>query len=120
MASVIAVDSGWRVLYLGPDLPAEEIAAAVKNSAAEAVLLSIVMETPQDELILALSRLKRSLGADVAVHAGGRGMAGCVPASSGYGVSCHGDLYGLARSLAPTASAESATDRHRNGNLTVD
>lgn len=42
MAAVVAAMSGWRCVYLGPNLPTSEVARAVKSSAAEAVLLSSV------------------------------------------------------------------------------
>ncbi len=42
LASVTAAMHGFRVAYLGPNLPAEEIAEATKRSGASVVLLSIV------------------------------------------------------------------------------
>lgn len=92
MASVVAADSGWRVLYLGPDLPLEEIAAAARKCDAEAVLLSMVMEPRQDELIRDLSRLKQTLGDHVAVHAGGRGLSLFSRRINGLGITVHDDL----------------------------
>ena len=46
MAAVVAAMSGWRSLYLGPNLPASEVAQAVKTSAADAALLSSVSLAP--------------------------------------------------------------------------
>jgi methanogenic corrinoid protein MtbC1 len=46
----MAVAEGWRVLYLGPDLPAEEIAAAARQRAADVVALSIAH--PADDPLL--------------------------------------------------------------------
>lgn len=46
MAAVVAAMSGWRALYLGPNLPAREIAEAARTSGAAAVLLSIVDLSP--------------------------------------------------------------------------
>ncbi|GMV16468.1 MAG: MerR family transcriptional regulator [Polyangiaceae bacterium] len=42
MAAVTAAMSGWRSLYLGPNLPVAEVVRAVKSSASDAVLLSCV------------------------------------------------------------------------------
>jgi methanogenic corrinoid protein MtbC1 len=42
MAAVAAAHDGWRVYYLGPNLPAVEIAAAAVRIGATAVALSIV------------------------------------------------------------------------------
>jgi DNA-binding transcriptional MerR regulator/methylmalonyl-CoA mutase cobalamin-binding subunit len=41
MVAMLAAMHGWSVLYLGPNLPADEIAYAVRNSEAELLLLSI-------------------------------------------------------------------------------
>jgi DNA-binding transcriptional MerR regulator len=42
MAAVIAARDGWRVYYLGPNLPASEIAASARRVGASAVALSVV------------------------------------------------------------------------------
>ena len=41
MVAMLAAMYGWSVLYLGPDLPAEEIAYAVNDTKAELLMLSI-------------------------------------------------------------------------------
>jgi len=41
MVAMLAAMHGWNVLYLGPNLPAEEIAYAVRVTGAELLLLSI-------------------------------------------------------------------------------
>jgi len=41
MVAMLAAMHGWSVLYLGPNLPADEITYAVRNSEAELLLLSI-------------------------------------------------------------------------------
>ena len=42
LVALLAAVAGWDVLYLGPNLPAEEILAATQTSGAAAVALSIV------------------------------------------------------------------------------
>jgi DNA-binding transcriptional MerR regulator len=42
MAAVVAARDGWRVYYLGPNLPATEIAASARRVGASAVALSLV------------------------------------------------------------------------------
>lgn len=42
MAAVMAAEAGWRVLYLGPSLPAEEVAVAAERAGASAVAMSVV------------------------------------------------------------------------------
>jgi methanogenic corrinoid protein MtbC1 len=73
--SAIAATDGWRVTYLGPDLPAEEIAAAALQRKASAVALSIVY--PADDPLLAreLKTLRSRLGDTVRLIVGGASAA---------------------------------------------
>jgi len=75
LAAACASAEGWRVTYLGPDLPAEEIAAAIEMRQARAAALSVVY--PQDDPRLAreLERLARMVGTGVSLIVGGRGAA---------------------------------------------
>jgi methanogenic corrinoid protein MtbC1 len=72
MAAVTAASEGWQVIYLGPNLPAQEIALAATKKDAKAVLLSLVY--PQDDPFLGdeLARLHSLLKAGTAVIVGGR------------------------------------------------
>jgi DNA-binding transcriptional MerR regulator/methylmalonyl-CoA mutase cobalamin-binding subunit len=71
LAAAAAEEVGWRALYVGPDLPAEEIAAAVHGSRAAALGLSLV-GLPGDPAIHDELRAIRALvGRDVAIFAGG-------------------------------------------------
>jgi MerR family transcriptional regulator, light-induced transcriptional regulator len=72
LVAATADNHGWRVSYLGPSLPSEEIAGAVLLSGARAVALSIVY--PEDDRSLApeLRQLRLLLPTDVALIAGGR------------------------------------------------
>ena len=47
MAAATAAQDGWRVVYLGAQLPAEEIVAAVKQVGADAVALSYSYDNEQ-------------------------------------------------------------------------
>jgi DNA-binding transcriptional MerR regulator/methylmalonyl-CoA mutase cobalamin-binding subunit len=71
-AAATAANLGWRPIYLGPSLPAHEIAGAALRNEAAAVALSIVY--PEDDLSLAreLSDLARLLPASTRIMAGGR------------------------------------------------
>ena len=72
LAGIIAELKGWKVTYLGANLPAEEIAAAVRFTNARAVTLSISYRT--DDVLIAkeLRRLRKLIGNDVALVVGGR------------------------------------------------
>lgn len=72
LAGIIAEFKGWQVTYLGANLPAEEIAAAVKFTNAKAVTISISYKT--DDLIISkeIRRLRKLIGNSVALIVGGR------------------------------------------------
>lgn len=72
MAAVIAMDNGWRGLYCGPNLPAEEIAAAVKLKRARVVALSVVQPAQVHPLARELQRLMRLLPKSCDLIIGGR------------------------------------------------
>jgi len=74
IVAAMASSEGWNVTYLGPDLPAEEIAAAVQQKGALALALSVTY--PPDDPILTeeLRRLRRLLGPRVQILVGGRAV----------------------------------------------
>jgi methanogenic corrinoid protein MtbC1 len=72
LAAASAMEAGWNALYLGPDLPAEEIAAAAVQSRASAVMLSIVFPANDQRTQDQLRQLRRYLGAGFPVFVGGR------------------------------------------------
>jgi MerR family transcriptional regulator, light-induced transcriptional regulator len=71
IAAAAARDSGWRALYLGPNLPAADIAHAAVSNSARLVALSIVY--PEDDFTLPseLALLRRLVPAEIAIVAGG-------------------------------------------------
>jgi MerR family transcriptional regulator, light-induced transcriptional regulator len=70
--SLVAASDGWKVTYLGPDLPADEIAAAVSEKKARAVLLSIVYPADDQYLKIDLQKLGTLLPKNVMIIVGGR------------------------------------------------
>lgn len=86
---------GWRVTYLGPSLPAVEIAFAVLRTAARALALSIVYPADDPDLPAELTTLKRYLPDSVAVVAGGRAAPAYRPALEAMGAVIADDLPGL-------------------------
>jgi DNA-binding transcriptional MerR regulator/methylmalonyl-CoA mutase cobalamin-binding subunit len=71
-ASIVAESNGWRSVYLGPNLPAEEIAAAVKFAKAQAVILGIGHTEHAATLGKELRRLKSLAGGQSALIVGGQ------------------------------------------------
>ncbi|HRK36295.1 MAG TPA: MerR family transcriptional regulator, partial [Candidatus Hydrogenedentes bacterium] len=72
MASLSACTDGWRDVYLGPNLPCEDIVAAVSASRAVALALSIVYPANDPVVTAELAFLAKHLPRDVAVFVGGR------------------------------------------------
>jgi cobalamin-dependent methionine synthase I len=71
LAAVVAAQSGWRSTYLGPDLPAEEIAATVLRLGGNAVALSAVFPIDDPHLCAQVFRLKSLLPPGTPVFIGG-------------------------------------------------
>ncbi|MCX6829722.1 MAG: MerR family transcriptional regulator [candidate division Zixibacteria bacterium] len=72
VVSVGAALEGWRPVYLGPNLPADEIAGAVQKSNARVVALSLVFPSDDPKLPAELNRLRRLLSDKVSLLIGGR------------------------------------------------
>ena len=71
-----AVAMGWHVIYLGPNLPAEEIAAAMEAHAARVMALSVVHPGDDPRLSQEIQKLRRLVGYDVEILVGGRAAGG--------------------------------------------
>ncbi|HEX6059882.1 MAG TPA: MerR family transcriptional regulator [Gemmatimonadaceae bacterium] len=80
MAGAIAATAGWSVTYVGADLPAADIAAAVRQTDARVLALSIVSASDLPLLEAELRRMREALGADIGIVAGGAGTAACAAA----------------------------------------
>ena len=75
IAALVSID-GWQPIYLGPNTPADEIIAAVKQSGAKAVSLSLTYPADDPRIPLELTRLRAQLSDDVALFVGGSAMLG--------------------------------------------
>jgi len=73
-ASVMAVYDGWRVIYLGAEMPADEIAAVIEDQSAKAVALSVVYPADDSRVITELKNLRRLMPASIAIVVGGRSI----------------------------------------------
>ena len=73
LAATTASGNGWRVVYLGANLPAEELARAVRQVKADAIALSIVYPAGDPQVADELRRLRTALGPQVGVVVGGSG-----------------------------------------------
>ena len=75
MAAAAAAVEGWDIIYLGADLPADEIIKGVKQTGARAVALSIVRPTADPALFEQLRSVRQGVGRDVEFFLGGAAVA---------------------------------------------
>ncbi len=76
IAGVVAASAGWKVIYLGSNLPSEEIGSVVSYLNAKVVALSLVYPSDDQTLLKELRKLKQILPAGVSIIAGGRAAEG--------------------------------------------
>jgi DNA-binding transcriptional MerR regulator/methylmalonyl-CoA mutase cobalamin-binding subunit len=77
-AAVCAQERGARATYLGPDLPAEELARAAHEQRAEAAVLALAC-TDGEAARRELAEARRRLPPEVALWIGGAGSAALAP-----------------------------------------
>jgi DNA-binding transcriptional MerR regulator len=75
MAAVVAGLEGWRVSWLGTDLPVREIALAAQREGSRAVGVSILATHRKPEARRALSALRAAIGPSTPLLLGGAGAA---------------------------------------------
>jgi len=95
MVSMLAAMHGWNVLYLGPNLPADEIGYAVRDTGAELLLLSVTYLS-DEESAAELHAIEQAVPARVRILAGGQ--AASVPVDSR--IEVEQDLEWLAETLS--------------------
>ncbi|NIO03254.1 MAG: MerR family transcriptional regulator [Proteobacteria bacterium] len=72
IAAVAAASEGWRSIYLGPNLPAEEITNGVEQTQATVVGLSLVYPPDDPRVLREIKTLRRCLPERVVLIVGGR------------------------------------------------
>lgn len=101
VAVSIASAAGWDVTYLGPDLPAEEIAAAGRQVDAGLVGISLVHPREQrPDIVEEIRKLRRHLGEGVGIVVGGRAAPAYQDVVDEIGGAVVEDLAGFRASLA--------------------
>lgn len=109
LAAAAAAEVGWRTTYLGPSLPAEEIAAGAILVGARAVALSLVHPPADARVADELRALRRQLGPERALLLGGQAATSYRVVAGEIGAIVCRDLEGLQQELRIRAG-ESAAD----------
>ena len=92
MACAVAEEMGWDAVYLGAALPAEEIAAAVKQIGAKAVALSLCYRESDSRVLEELNRLRHLLDDEIPIFVGGKAAGGMRERLGESGINCPADL----------------------------
>ncbi len=98
IAGAAASDRGWKVVYLGPSLPPEEIAGAFHQCKADALALSIIYPA-DDPGLPAQLRSIRHLLPDAPIIAGGNAASGYSGALGDIGATVCNDIPEISRAL---------------------
>lgn len=104
LAAAEATVEGWRVTFLGGDLPAEEIARAARDTDARAVALGSIYAPDPEKLRREVDRVRAELPADVVLLLGGPAMAIAAADLNGGGVHVLADLDDLTARLRAMAA----------------
>ena len=99
LVGATAAMEGWSVVYLGADLPGNEIAGAAEASGAALVAVSIVFVEDRARLLGELARLRERLPASVALLVGGTGARELTGDLAAVGVGVETSLPGLVAEL---------------------
>ncbi len=75
IVAIVGALQGWHVTYLGPNLPADEIANAARQSGVQAVALSIVYPVDDPALGGEMAHLRKLVGEGMPILVGGRASA---------------------------------------------
>ena len=98
-----AATQGWRVTYLGTDLPASDIADVATSTSASAVAVSLVFPMGDPQVAEELRQLRASVGPAMPILAGGRAAPAyreAIDASGSRMVSDLADLYATLAAIA--------------------
>ena len=74
VVALTAAESGWQPLYFGPNLPADEIAAAAEFTASRAIALSIGHRIETSLVVKEVRQLKKYCTQGAKIFVGGYGM----------------------------------------------
>lgn len=99
MVAITASAAGWRTIYLGPNIPAEEIAFAATQNEVAIVALSVGCLTDERKLTAELRKLRRYLPEDVQMWVGGSGTRNYQEILTSIGGTWIDSLEGLRREL---------------------
>lgn len=108
LVGVVAAVDGWKVLFIGGDLPWEEIEGAARIKGAEAVALSAIYDGSESGLLGEVESLRRALDPRVMLAVGGAATVGLEEALIRFGARPFTDLESFRVALRATRFGEKA------------
>jgi len=72
LAASHAYEAGWDVLYMGPNMPAEDIAAAAQARGVRGIMLSLVFPGSDPAVTVQLQELRKLVGPKMPILVGGQ------------------------------------------------
>ena len=104
MAAATAAQDGWRVVYLGSQLPLDDIVASVKQVGADALALSYAYENPQEDDLALIREILQTLPPRVLRLVGGAAALEKRPLLTEFGARVIDDLAGFRQELQDSPS----------------
>lgn len=95
IVAAVAAGEGWRVVYLGADLPSSAIVAAAQQARARLVALSLIVPLEPEQMLRHVGLVRNGLPGDVGVVVGGAGAESVADQLGAIGVRVVPDLQGL-------------------------
>ena len=86
LTAASAAVSGWSVIYLGADLPPEEIARAARMTSASTIALSIVYSPDRERTLTGLRALRTQLPSTIDIVCGGPAASAMETELAGLGI----------------------------------
>ncbi len=105
LVGATAASEGWRVLYLGTDLPASDIAAAAVAARAQVIAMSIIYVQDRARTLGELRTLRALLPPSVSIIVGGAGVSGLEDDLGQLGIRVGASLRDLRDALAGAVDA---------------
>ncbi|MFC1666017.1 MerR family transcriptional regulator [Pseudomonadota bacterium] len=105
MAAVIATNDGWRVVYLSPNLPVQEIAAAARQLNPLAIALGISYPPDDERISREIQTLRKHIPDNVALIVGGNAAKAYQPVINGIGALLVNNLSEFRQQLKDIRSA---------------
>jgi DNA-binding transcriptional MerR regulator/methylmalonyl-CoA mutase cobalamin-binding subunit len=106
LAAAAAELAGWRVVYLGADLPPADLAAAATSAGARAVCASVVYAPDPAEVVARFRELRARLPDGVEVYAGGGAAGELRETLERFGIRCPADIGALREALEAGAGVD--------------